>query len=76
MTRSKFDILYESILTEMGDIHNSILKIYNWDNNKKDFSDLYNERINFIFKIIIFKITNPKINSRIIIFHVRFIFRN
>lgn len=49
MTKSKFDILYESILTEMGDIHNSILKIYNWDNNKKDFSDLYNERINFIF---------------------------
>ena len=36
MTKSKFDILYESILTEMGDIHNSILKIYNWDNNKKD----------------------------------------
>ena len=49
MTKSRFDILYESILTEMGDIHNSILKIYNWDNNKKDFSDLYNERINFIF---------------------------
>lgn len=49
MTKSKFDILYESILNEIGDIHNSIVRIYNWDNNKQDFSDLYSERINFTF---------------------------
>lgn len=50
MKESKFDILFESIVNELNGVHNSIVRIFNWNESSKSFSDLYSEEINFKFK--------------------------
>lgn len=50
MKESKFDILFESIVDEINGVHNSIVRIFNWNESTQSFSDLYSEEINFKFK--------------------------
>ena len=50
MKESKFDILFESIVDEINGVHNSIVRIFNWNESTQSFSDLYSEKINFKFK--------------------------
>ena len=50
MKESKFDILFESIVNELNGVHNSIVRIFNWNESSKSFSDLCSEEINFKFK--------------------------
>ena len=50
MKESKFDILFESIIEKLNGVHNSIVRIFNWNESTQSFSDLYSEEINFKFK--------------------------
>ena len=52
MKESKFDILFESVMNELNNVHNSIVRIFNWNESTQSFSDLYSEEINFKFKNI------------------------
>lgn len=47
---SKFNVLYESVMNELNNVHNSIVRIFNWNESTQSFSDLYSEEINFKFK--------------------------